>query len=279
MSMGALDAFSKAFSLVVENKGVYLLILSALLVVSVVQLIFPVNHPSSVARTHVLGNVIFENYGAVSEKDFINSLEISFTKLLVFVIVLSFVEYTAVKAYWLSVLGENYSPNSLFGEALPRIPGVVLVNLLAYLVSILLAIVPLGLILLGALTMSPFILLLGVAMFFALIPVVLTYYSLVVPAYIETGNVGAAIEALGLTFRHLLSALGYGLLAVLFGFTLSLLMAPFVLPLSISGVNPLVIMLLEAPFKAFFVAFLWAGGTFLYLELRGFIRKGEELLY
>ncbi len=276
--MGALDAFSKAFSLVAEDKGVYLLILSALLVVSAVQLIFPVNHSSNISRTHVFGNVIFENYGAVSEENFINSLEVSLLRLLVFVIVLSFVEYTAVKAYWLSVLGESYSLNSLFGEALSRIPGVILVNLLAYLVSILLVIIPLGLILLGALTMSPLMALLGVAIFFALIPVVLTYYSFVVPAYMETGNIGAPIEAMGLTFRHLPSAFGYGLLAILFGFALSLLMAPFVLPLSISGANPFVVMLLEAPFKAFFVAFLWAGGTFLYLELRRFIRKGEEPL-
>ncbi len=46
--MGALDAFSKAFSLVAENKGVYLLILLALLVFSAVQLIFPISHSSSV---------------------------------------------------------------------------------------------------------------------------------------------------------------------------------------------------------------------------------------
>ncbi len=277
--MGALDAFSKAFSLVAENKGVYLLILLALLVFSAVQLIFPANHPSGIAGTQVFGNVIFENYGTVSEENFINSLEVSLLRLLVFVIVLSFVEYTAVKAYWLSVLGESYSLNSLFGEALSRIPGVILVNILAYLVSILLMIIPLVLILFGAFTMSPLIFLLGVAIFFALIPVVLTYYPFVVPAYVETGNIGASIGAMGLTFGHLPRAFGYGLLAILFGFALSLLMTPFVLPLSISGTNPLVIMLLEAPFKAFFVAFLWAGGTFLYLELRGFIRKGEEPLY
>ncbi|WP_297550725.1 hypothetical protein [Thermococcus sp.] len=152
-------------------------------------------------------------------------------------------------------------------------------NILAYLVSILLVIIPLGLILFGAFTMSPLIFLLGVAIFFAIVLVVFAYYSLVVPAYIKREDILAFVEALWLTFRYLPSTLGYGLLAILFGFALSLLMTPFVLPLSISGTNPFVIMLLEAPFKAFFVAFLWAGGTFLYLELRGFIRKGEEPLY
>jgi hypothetical protein len=200
--------------------------------VIVVLTVLPLPTPSrEIVKEQVSPNIFFEEYGFTSVNSIVQSIELSLLRSFITVLVLSLIEYSAVKAYYLSVRGEVYSLVPLLREALSKIPGVVLVNVLAYLTSFLLGVVPLGITVVGALTLSPVLALLGVLVLLAIFPVVLTFFALVVPAYVEANNIGTFVEALGLTFKNLPSSLGYGILIVLLGFAVAIVMAPFLLPL------------------------------------------------
>ncbi|NJE55218.1 hypothetical protein E3E28_08370 [Thermococcus sp. 21S9] len=277
--MGALDAFSKAFSLVAENKRVYFLVLVAFIVVAFLGFLFPSQTSGLPVKEHLSSNVLFEEYGTTSKTTLIHELELSLLKLFITILVLSLVEYSAVKAYFLSADGEEYSLKELIIEALPKIPGVIIVNILAYLTALLVAVVPVGIIILGAVFLSAGVALLGVFLLFAMIPVLLTFFAIVVPAYVETGNIGAFVEALRLTFRRLPSSFGYGVLIILLGFAVAIAMTPIILPLTMTTANPVIIDLAGAPFDAFLVCFLWAGGVLLYRNFKGIKGRKEEFLY
>ncbi|WP_167728544.1 hypothetical protein [Thermococcus sp. 9N3] len=279
--MGALDAFSKAFSLVAENKRAYLLVLVALLLLSVLSFSQFTHSNEAIVREKAYSNVLFEEYGTTSASPdaLIHELEASLLELFITVIVLSLVEYSVVKAYFLSLEDEDYSLLELLTEAVPRIPAVILVNILAYITALLVAAIPLVLLLVGAATLNLPIAFFGLLLFFAILPVILTFFVLVVPAYVESEGIGAFVEAFGLTFKNLLSSFGYGVLSFILAFGLALLMAPLLIPFMLSNANPLVIAVVEAPFKALFVCFLWVGGVLLYRDFKGIKGRKEEFLY
>ncbi len=277
--MGALDAFSKAFSLVAENKRVYVLVLVVFIAISFLGFLFPAQTSGLPLKEHLSSDVIFEEYGTTSRTALVHDLELSLLKLFITILALSLVEYSAVKAYFLSADEEEYSLKELITEALPKIPGVIIVNILAYLTALLVAVVPVGIIILGAVFLSAGVALLGVFLLFAMIPVLLTFFAIVVPAYVETGDIGAFVEALGLTFRRLPSSFGYGVLIILLGFAVAIAMTPIILPLTMTTVNPVIIDLAGAPFDAFLVCFLWAGGVLLYRDFKGIKGRKEEFLY
>ena len=277
--MGALDAFSGAFSLVAENKRVYLLVLVAMLILSIPS--FSSHHSNRIiVRERMSPNVIFEEYGTTSTLTdaLIRELKASLLEMLMNLIVLSLVGYSAVKAYLLSTGGEEYSLPELITEALLRIPAVIVVNILAYLTALLTAALPIGVIILGAVSSKAGIAFLGLFLLLATVPILLTYFALVVPAYVESKSIGAFVDALGLTIKNLPTSLGYGILVVLLTLGISILMTPLTLPLAKGGVNPALMALIEAPFETFIVCFLWAGGVLLYkdLKVRG---REEEFLY
>ncbi|GAB6135629.1 hypothetical protein JCM16307_11780 [Thermococcus prieurii] len=279
--MGALDAFSKAFSLVAENKRVYVLVLVAFIAVSLLSLLLPSQAGELPIKEHFSSNVIFEEYGTThtSSTALIHDLKVSLLELFIAVVVLSLVEYSVVKAYFLSLEDEEYSLLELLTEAVPRIPAVIVVNILTYITALLVAAIPFVLLLVGAATLNLPIAFLGLLLFFAILPVILTFFVLVVPAYVETGSIGAFVEALGLTFRRLPSSFGYGVLIILLGFAVAIAMTPIILPLMMTTANPVIIDLAGAPFDAFLVCFLWAGGVLLYRDFKGIKGRKEEFLY
>lgn len=277
--MGALDAFSKAFSLVAENRGAYLLVLVVFLALAILNsALFPGIRGGAVPREEILPDVVFEKHGMTHEStdELVRYVEIRLLWILIVAIVLAFVEYSIVRTYFLSLDGKEYSISELIAEALPKIPVMIIVNILAYLTGILVALVPALVMIVGGLTLNPFLAFFGLVLVLLVIPILITYYPLVVATYVDTGNLGAFIEALGLVFRRLPSSLGYGLLTILLAFGVSIVMAPLVLPFTLSSEpSVLVISLLEAPFEAFFVCFLLAGGVLLYKEFKG-IEEIEE---
>ena len=275
--MGALDAFSKAFSLVTKNKKACFLVIIAYIAMALMVFILPAP-AGGTAGEHT--TIIFEEYGAPSAGSIFHDLKQFLLGLFITVLILSLVEYTVVKAYYLSVIGEKYSLATLLWEALPRIPAVILIKVLAYLTSFIIGAIPLGLTIIGALTISPALSLLGVSILLLIIPVVLTFFALVVPSYLQVNGVGAIVEAFQITIRNIPSSFGYGVLFLLLSFTVSIGMVPLLIPLIISNASPLTITLLEVPFKAFLTCFLWAGGVLLYLDFKEINeRKEEEFLY
>ncbi|GEM_PF-4228867 len=279
--MGALDAFSKAFSLVAENKRAYLIVLVAFLLLSVLSFSQFTHSNKAIVREKAYPNVLFEEYGTTSASpdSMIHELEASLLELFITVVVLSLVEYSVIKVYFLSLEDEDYSLLELLLEAVPRIPAVILVNILAYITALLVEAIPLVLLLVGAATLNSPIAFFGLLLFFAILPVILTFFALVIPAYVESESIGAFVEAFGLTFKNLPSSFGYGVLSFILAFGLALLMAPLLIPFMLSNANPLVIAVVEAPLKALFVCLLWAGGVLLYRDFKGIKGRKEEFLY
>ena len=284
--MGALDAFSKAFSLVAENKGIYLLVLLVFLALAILNsALFPEVNVETAQREEVLPNVFFEEHGMThaSTDELVRYAETHLLWILIVALALAFVEYSIVKAYFLSVDGEEYSISELITEALPKVPAMIVMNVLAYLTGVLVALVPALVMIVGGLTMSPFLAFFGLVLVLLVIPILITYYSLVVATYVDTENIGAFVEALQLVFRMLPSSLGYGLLVILLSFGVAIVMAPFVLPFAMSSVpSVLMINILEAPFEAFLVCFILAGGVLLYRDFKeseGIEERIEEPVY
>ncbi len=282
--MGALDAFSKAFSLVAENKKVYVLVLVTFIGLNLlnfglfVHINAGISTSSSVKET-MPPSVLFKEYGSTSHETVIPKFEYLLLSLLVAIMVLSLVEYSVVKAYYLSTEGKSYSFLGLIEEGLRKILGVIAVNLLAYLVVAVIVLIPVGILLIGSVTLNIPLVFVGLFILVALIPVLITYFSLVVPAYVETERIGVFLDALKLTFRHFLSSFGYGVLVIVLAFAVAIAMTPVLLLVTLAGAGPLWATLIEAPFDAFLTCFLWAGGVFLYRDFKGIEGRKEEFLY
>ncbi|WP_297534455.1 hypothetical protein [Thermococcus sp.] len=277
--MGALDAFSKAFSLVGDNKRIYFLVLGVTLFLNALNTFLFRSSNQVPIHENISSNVIFEQYGARPETFLTHDVRFVLLKLLITIVLLSFVQYSSVKAYFLSLEDKEYSMSQLFVSALVKVPAVILINLLAYVVTLVFIVVPVAVLLFGVVTLSLGVIFLGILLFFLVFPLVLTFFALVIPAYVETEKVSAFIEALKLTLENLASSFGYGILILLLGIGVGILTAPFVAVSIALSANPLVLALVEAPFNAFLVCFLWASGVLLYRDFKGIKGRKEEFLY
>ncbi|WP_297506710.1 hypothetical protein [Thermococcus sp.] len=281
--MGALHAFSTAFSLVSGEKKAYAVILIAVLILIPLGTALGLSSDEGqVFKETRMGNVTFEEYGA---KELSNTLVENLRNLLIYsliaLVLFSSIQYGVTKAYILFSRGEEYSMGELLLEGLKHFPGVIVVNILGYLSLMLLSAIPIGMVITGAVVGEKglVLLLLGVALIIAIIPFGIAFSAILVPAYIEEGNVGAFLTALTLALRNFLSSIGLGVLLLLLLLGVSVVLAPILLLayLAMPGSTALASVVI-APFDAFIVAFIWASGVVFYTDLKGKERE-KEFLY
>jgi hypothetical protein len=267
--MGAITAFSRAFSLVGSNKNAYFALLLILLIV------LPIGtylSPSvGTPRKTATNGVIFEEYGALgTEEELLWNAKTILVYTLLSILILSAVQYGITKVYMLALDGEKCPLGELLLEGIPLIPGVIAVNVLAYILLMLISLLPAGLILAGSLTVPHgiFLILIGIFVLFFLLPFGVSFFSMVVPAYVEEKSVSAVMEALNLAISNPWSSLGFGILVLLLVLAGAVVMSPFMLLVELLSPSPVFVSFVEAPFDAFIIAFLWAGGASLYRELK-----------
>ena len=274
--MGAIDAFSKAFSLVSENKSLYVPLLLAMLLLSLfgwaIGLTSLPNH-EPVEKVSGSGSVIFEEYGSVMPEIGEELVAKLLVYLILALIVLSALQYGVVKGFKLSLELRDYSLGELISDGIRHAPGVILVNLLGGLLF-LVVFAGVALLIVGiALVVPPLAVLLGVLMILALLPLAIAYFSILVPAYVEEGELSVFVHSLHLVLRNPLPSMGFGLLMLLFAVAVGIAMAPLTAIAKITTNNGLVVSLIEAPFNAFIQFYTLAAGLLFYRELAG---NGEE---
>ncbi|WP_297499412.1 hypothetical protein [Thermococcus sp.] len=279
--MGAIHAFSAAFSLVSGEKKVYAVILVAVLILIPLGTVLGLSSSEGPAfKETQMGNVTFEEYGA---RELGNTLLENLRNLLIYslitLVLFSSIQYGVTKAYILFSRGEEYSMGELLFEGLKHFPGVIAVNILGYLSLTLISAVPIGIIIAGAIAgeKGTIMALIGMLLFLAIIPFGIAFSAMLVPAYIEEGSVGAFLTALELALKNILSSMGLGILLLLLLLGVSVVVTPLlVLGYAAMPGNTALASVVIAPFDAFMVAFIWASGVVLYTDVRE--KEREEWL-
>ncbi|WP_457750970.1 hypothetical protein [Thermococcus sp.] len=285
--MGAIDAFTRTFSLILKNKRLYILTLIMALVLAPIASYLISNEIGTLPvfnqtynQNNTVGGVIIEEHGAtVGEKtgailDLLKRLAIYG---IIALVVGSIFEYAVTKGLLLEP-EEKVSLGRLMIEGLRHFPGVVVVNIvygLLVLVFIGISAIP---IVIGALTLpaGAVLILIGLLLLIFVTAFVVGLSSLAIPAYVKNGSIGGAFEGIGLAFRNVLSSAGFGFLLMVGVFAVSIASSPitFVVHYTVSGdIAAYVSAFLQAPFDALMSLFLWAGGVAFYTELK----KKEEL--
>ncbi|WP_258084702.1 hypothetical protein [Thermococcus thermotolerans] len=282
--MGAIEAFTNAFSLVIRNKRLYLLVLlMSLMMAPLGAYLIPGDIGYEYNQTSMQkGNVIIEEYGTPIGGNEVDMLIDLLGGLILYSVIALIVgaifEYGITKGVFMHLNGEEYSLGSLMMEGLKHFPGVILINFiygLIMMVFIGVAAVP---IVLGALFLpaGAVLVLLGIILMFATIAFALGLSSLAVPFYVDRRSIGAAFEAFGAAFRNVLSTIGFGVLLGIGVIAIMMVASPIafvtrmVLP---ENMAPYVSAFLQAPFDALLYLFIWTAGVAFYRE----IQKMEEL--
>jgi len=284
--MGAMDAFTRTFSLILKNKRLYLLTLIMALVLAPVSAYFIPDDLGNLPlfnQTYTQNNstgVIIEEHGAGVGEDtaaVMNLLKRVALYGIIALILSSIFEYAVTEGLLLGP-EENASLGRLLIDGLKHFPGVIIVNLI-YMLFVLIFIgisaVP---IVVGAMTLpaGSVLIVLGIFLLLFVMAFVVGLSSLAIPAYVKNGSISGAFEGFGLAFRNVLSSAGFGLLLIVGLFVISMAASPITLLVHyvVSGDTAAYLSaFLQAPFDALIYLFVWAGGVAFYTELK----KKEEL--
>jgi hypothetical protein len=282
--MGAIDAFVKTFSLILENKRLYLLsLIMALILAPIGAYLIPNELTYSYNQTTMQkGNVIMEEYGGPSEDELMDLFTQLMKGLAVYLpiamVLSSIVEYGVVKGALAHLAGEELPLGELLREGVKHFIGVFAINLIYSLIALTFIGVGFIPIAVGVMTLPAG----GVLIFIGFILLIFTaalvtsLSALAVPLYADKGKVGAAFEAFGLVFGNLLSSVGFGFLMWVGIIGVGMISAPiaFVTDAFLNqGAGVYVSALLQAPFNALLYVFLWVAGVAFYKELQ----RMEEL--
>ncbi|NJD99172.1 hypothetical protein E3E26_05175 [Thermococcus sp. LS1] len=282
--MGAIDAFTKTFSIVLANKRLYLLVLAMALILALLSVyLIPSDFEYTYNQTSIQnGDVIVEEYGTPITEDEMDMLMEVLKGLMIYLIITivlsSIVEYGITKGIFTYLNDEDYSLGELLADGLKHFPGVLVINIiysLIMLVFIGVAAIPM---VVGALFLpaGAVLILIGVVLLFLVLAFTLGLSSMAIPLYADKGTIGAAFEAFGLAFRNVLSTIGFGALLGVAAIGIAIIASPLAFIIQITlpeNLAPYVSAFVQAPFDALLYFFLWAGGVAFYRELQ----RMEEL--
>jgi len=282
--MGAIDAFTNAFSLVLKNKRLYLLVLAmSLMMAPLGAYLIPSDIGYEYNQTSMQkGNVIIEEYGTPIGEDEIGMIMELLKGLAIYsviaIIVGAIFEYGVTKGIFMHIKGEEYSLTDILMDGLRHFPGVILINFvygLIMIVFIALAAIPIAL---GAVLMPAGIVLvfLGLLLMLFVLAFTVGLSALAIPFYVDRGSIGAAFEAFGVAFRNVISTTGFGVLLGVGVVAIMMVTSPiaFVTQMALpENIAPYVSAFLQTPFDALLYLFLWAAGVAFYKE----IQRMEEL--
>ncbi|ASJ08872.1 hypothetical protein A3L11_06395 [Thermococcus siculi] len=282
--MGAIDAFVKTFSLILENKRLYLLaLILALILAPIGAYLVPNELSYNYNQTSMQkGNVIVEEYGGPSEDElmdlFTQLMKGLAVYLLITMVLSSIFEYGVVKGALAHLAGEEPSLGELLGEGVRHFIGVFIINLIYSLIALAfigVAFIPIAV---GVMTLPAggVLIFLGLVLLLPIAALVTSLSALSIPLYADKGKVGAAFEAFGLVFRNILSSIGFGFLMWVGIIGVGMISAPiaFVTEAFLNqGAGVYVSALLQAPFNALLYVFIWVAGVAFYKELQ----RMEEL--
>jgi hypothetical protein len=281
--MGALDTFSRAFSVVAENKRLYALVLATLLIASLIGWTLGLasisNEKALEHNVEKRGNVVITEYGSTIPSEDATLVVKALLYLLLIVVALSTVQYGVIKGFNRSLSGEEYSLEELLVAGLKHVPGVIILNVMGLLLVLVVVFGFVVILALLALIIPP-LAIAGALLLLVFIPMAITYFTILVPAYVETEKISVFIDAFKLVMKNVRSSIGFGLLLLLLILGVAMVMTPVVAILTLaSSTNSIVVSLVEAPFTAFIEVFSWAAGLLLYHDFIGTKRKEEEFLY
>jgi len=277
--MGAIEAFTETFSIMLREKRIYVLVLILTLILAPIgAYIMPKDVPLEANRTVThQGGVIVEEYGSPGESAILPELEDFLKKAIPYVIlaiILSTIfEYGVVRGALGYLEGERIPSGRLLMEGVRHFPQVFVINLLFSLMALALIGIPLVLILAGALLLpaGAAIVILGVLLLIPVAAFVTAMATLPVPIYTVRRELGSAFEAIHLSFRNLKTSLGFGFLLWIGAIGISIVSAPISILsqlLAPPSYAPYVSAFLQAPFTALLYEFIWVAGVAFYKELR-----------
>ncbi len=284
--MGAIDAFTETFSLLLRNKRLYILTLVMALIMAPIAAYFIPNNLGNLSilnQTYTQNNtsgVIIEEHGATVGEN--TTVVMGILKRLalyglIAIVLSSIFEYAVTKG--LMAESEEKLPLSwLVIDGMRHFPGVLVVNFvytLLLLIFIGISTIP---IVVGAMTFpaGAVLIFLGLLLLIFIAAFAVGLSSLAIPAYVKNGSIGGAFEGLGLAFKNVASSTGFGFLLMVGVLAISLASSPIAFIVSYTiprEIVPYVSALLQAPFDALLYLFLWTGGVAFYRELK----KKEEL--
>ncbi|NJE06391.1 hypothetical protein E3E36_09590 [Thermococcus sp. M36] len=282
--MGAVDAFVRTFSLILENKKLYLLaLILALILAPIGAYLIPNEMPYEYNQTTMQkGNVIIEEYGSpINGEDmglFIQLMKGLAAYLLISVILSSIFEYGVVKGALSYLAGEERSLGELIIAGIRHFPGVLLINVIYSLIALVFIGVAFLPIVAGILTLpvGGILIFIGIAITVFVAAIVTSLSAISIPLYVDRGSIGAAFEAFGRVFKNLLSSVGFGFLMWVGVVGIAMISAPigFVTETFLtSGIGAYISGFLQAPFNALLYTFMWVAGVAFYRELQ----RTEEL--
>ena len=281
--MGAIEAFTRSFSLVLANKGLYILaLIMALILAPLSAYLIPssIEYPYQPPTTQ-RGNVIIEEYGSPIEEgmDLITELlkGLAVFSLISFVLAAIF-EYAVTKGVLLYVNGESYRLTELLSEGLRHFPMVVLINFIYTLLMFVFVGIGAIPIIIGAFTLprGAILIFLGIFLLIGALVFVAGLSVLPVPLYVDKGTFSASFEAIGIAFRNVYSTLGFGALIGIASLGIAIVASPIAFITEIAlpeNIAPYVSAFLQAPFNALLYVFIWTAGVSFYKELQ----RMEEL--
>ncbi|CAD5243870.1 DUF4013 domain-containing protein [Thermococcus camini] len=282
--MGAVDAFVRTFSLIMEAKRLYIpALIFALLLAPVAAYLLPGEPSFEITPNQTTsGDVMIEQYGGDVEEEFLDYLtqlgKAFAVMTLISTIIGSIVQYAITKGTLLHESGKDYSLGELLIDGLKHLPGVVIIELIFMVVAISLAAVALIPAVLGALFLpwGAVLVLIGVLLLLAVLAITTSLTAIAIPLYADKGRISAAFEAFGMIFGNALSSLAFGVLLWVGVIAITMVTGPLsfaaevILP---AGIASYVSQFIQAPFNALLMEFLCVGGVVFYLE----IQKMEEL--
>ncbi|WP_297420350.1 hypothetical protein [Thermococcus sp.] len=281
--MGAVEAFTKAFSIIRENKKLYLLALTLALILAPIgayTLPGKALPKGNVTTTHS-GNVIVEEYGSSmgNGNGLLTGLLEKFALYSAITLLLgSIFEYGVVKGALLHIEGQQVRFSELLGKGLKKSPAVITINILYIFIG--LAILSVGLIPMGVgivtLPSGAILVFVGLGLTLLAGTFAVALSLLPVPMYADEENFGAALKAMSMSLRNVLTTVGFGFLVMVAVLGIAAISGPiaFLTTTFLQGkTGEYVSVLLQAPFTALLYEFLWVAGVAFYRELK----KKKEL--
>ncbi len=282
--MGAVEAFTETFSIMLREKRIYVLVLVMTLILAPIgAYVMPKNVPLEANRTVThQGGVIVEEYGSLSEDSFMpiltDLLKRAAPYILLAMVLSTIFEYAVVRAAVDHLEGKRTPLLDLLVGGLKRFPALFTINFLFLFIVLALIGIPLALMAVGilALPSGAVLVLIGALLLIPVAAFTTAMATLPIAIYASEGSFGSAFEAIHLSFKNVKTTLGFGFLLWVGALGISMVSAPISLltHLIVSGsAEAYVSALLQAPFTALLYEFLWVAGVPFYRELR----KREEL--
>ncbi|NJE60788.1 DUF4013 domain-containing protein [Thermococcus sp. 21S7] len=283
--MGAMDAFVKTFSLMVEARKLYIpALVFSLILAPIAAYLLPEPHFDYTPGYESHGNVVVEEYGSDInlEDEFLGYLK-ELAKTAALLTLISFIlgsaaQYATTRGALLHYSGENYRLGELLIDGVKHIPGVVVISLLFMMVSLGMAGIAVIPMVAGAffLPAGLILIIIGILLLVLIMAITTSLSAVAVPLYVDKGRLSAAFEAFGLTFRNVSSSLAFGFLLWVGIIAVLAVSSPITLvadAVASEEAAKYIVQFLQAPFNALMIEFVCVGGVAFYRELQ----KMEEL--